>query len=342
MRGVSLAGLMFLLAVTGAETAPVPRYGVNQDFVWTRDEQVPRLIEAMHDAQVQAVRIEIRWNTVEAERGKWDFTRLDRVVQALRAAKIEILADLMSVPPWASGVKPAEVKGFYDSFPPQHMEDWEQFVRKVAGRYRKDIRFWEIWNEENGCDFYRPLPNAAQYVGLLKSAHDTIKSVVPKATVVLRGMQFNGIIANPWLPVKTTNYLQQVYDAGGRRFFDVVNIHPYVLPTPNEGPAYAGRLVRDTIRVMEKNRDGRKPLWITETGLATGGDVTEEMQAEHLAGMYRELGKIPQVKAIYWFLLQDLDQAVCGGENTMGLITTNGLRKPAFEAFKRVIRRAKE
>jgi hypothetical protein len=327
--------LALLAMAVRAEARPAARFGVNQDFAWTRDDQIPGLVQAMKDAHVQAVRIAIRWNMIELERGQWDFTKVDGVVHALRAAKIEILPTLMGVPPWASGVKPAEVKGFYDCFPPQQMEDWQEYVRQVVCRYRKDIHFWEIWNEENGSDFYRPQPNAAQYVSLLKTAHDTIKSIDPKATVVLGGLQMNGIIPNPWLPVKTENFLQQIYDAGGRRYFDVANIHPYVLATKEQGPAYATKLVRDTVRVMKRNGDGRKPLWITETGLATDKVTTEQMQADHLTGMYRELGKIPQVKAIYWFLLRDLDQAVCGGEDRMGIIATDGRRKPAFEALKK-------
>jgi hypothetical protein len=255
----------------------------------------------------------------------------------LRDARIEVLPTLMSVPAWASGVKPAEVKGFYDSFPPQRMEDWQEYVRQVVSRYRKEIRFWEIWNEENGADFYKPLPDAAHYVGLLKTAHDTIKSINPKATVVLGGLQLNGIIPNPWLAVKTENFLQKIYDAGGKRYFDVANIHPYVMATKEEGPAYAAKLVRDTVQVMKKNGDGRKPLWITETGLPTDKVTTEQMQADHLAGMYRELGKIPQVKAIYWFLLCDLDHAVSGGEDTMGVIASDGRRKPAFRTLVAVI-----
>jgi len=71
------------------------------------------------------------------------------------------------------------------------------------------------------------------------------------------------------------NFLQAIYDAGGRPYFEVVNIHPYVLATREQGPAYAGKLVRDTVLVMRKNGDQHKPLWITETGLATGNGVTK-------------------------------------------------------------------
>ena len=140
----------------------------------------------------------------------------------------------------------------------------------------------------------------------------------------------------PWSRIKVENFLQRIYDAGGKPYFDVVNIHPYVLATKEQGPAYAAKLVRDTVLVMEKNGDGKKPLWITETGLGTGNSVTEQIQAQHLTGTYGEMAKIPQVKAIHWFLLRDMDNSVCGGEDTMGLISTNGRRKPAFAAFVKV------
>jgi hypothetical protein len=60
------------------------------------------------------------------------------------------------------------------------------------------------------------------------------------------------------------------------------------------------------------------------------------MQAEHLTGIYGEMAKISQVKAIYWFLLRDMDNSVCGGEGTMGLISTTGRRKPVFAAFEKM------
>ena len=311
----------------------MPRFGVNQDFVWTKDEQIPGLIQAMKEAGVQAVRLPIRWITVEPEHGKWDFRKVDRVIRALRDSHIELLPILMSVPPWASGVNPAEVKGFPDTFPAKRVEDWQEYVRQVVMHYHKEIRYWEIWNEENGEDFYKPLPNAGEYVGILKAAHDTIRTIDPKARVVLGGLQMNGIIPNPWSPIKVENFLQKIYDAGGKPYFEVVNIHPYVLATREQGPAYAAKLVRDTVLVMEKNGDSHKPLWITETGLGTGNGVTEQMQAEHLTGIYGEMANIPQVKAVYWFLLRDMDKSVCGGEDTMGLVSTNGRRKPAFAVF---------
>jgi len=91
------------------------------------------------------------------------------------------------VPPWASGVNPARVKGFPDTFPAKQLADWQEYVRQVVVRYHKDVQYWEIWNEENGEDFYKPVPNAAEYVGILKATGSTIRRIDPKAKVVLGG-----------------------------------------------------------------------------------------------------------------------------------------------------------
>jgi len=50
----------------------------------------------MKDARVQVVRLPIRWTTVEPERGKWNFLKVDRIVRSLRSAHMEILPTLMS------------------------------------------------------------------------------------------------------------------------------------------------------------------------------------------------------------------------------------------------------
>ena len=333
-----LAVLLLLALATGCSATAKQKLllGVNQDFVWTDDKDIPGLIQAMRDAHVQSVRLGIRWTTVEPERGKWSFDKVDTVIKQIRAAKIDILCTLMSVPAWASGIKPEETKGFWDCFAPKDMKDWEEYVRRVVGRYSGHIRCWEIWNEENGEDFYKPMPDAEVYVRILKSSYTTIKKVDPKATVVLGGLQMNGIIPNPWSPIKVEHFLQKIYDAGGKPYFDIVNIHPYVTAAKTEGPAYCAKLTRDTVEVMRKNGDAKKPLWITETGLPTDSNVTEAMQAEHLRGIYRELGAIPEVKALFWFTLHDYPNSICGGEDSMGMIATDGRHKPAFDAYKKL------
>ena len=329
---------MLLSVVVGqaALCSPLPRVGLTHDFVWTEEKDIPMLIQALKDARVQAVRMPVRWTICEPERGKWDFSRLDKAIRMLRKEKIEILAVLTSVPEWASGIDRRDVSGFWDMFPPKNESDWAEFVRRCVTRYRNHIRYWEIWNEQDGVDWYKPFPNPRRYVKLLKASYTAAKAADPGATVVLGSLQMNGIIANPWSQTKIENFLQKLYDAGCRPYCDAINIHPYVTPAPDQGASYCAKLVRDTVKVMQANGDSGKPLWITETGTFTAGHFTEEEQAAHLTSIYRELDAIPQVKLVYWFCLRDFRQTITGGEQTMGIIAYDGRRKPAFDAFRAV------
>lgn len=309
--------------------------GINQDMLWTDEAQIDALIKLMKEAGVTRIRIPIRWVTVEPQKGKWDFHKADGIIHKLRKAHIEILGTLMSFPAWENGTTGRKVEGWYDTYPPESADNWAKYVEKVVSRYRKDIHLWEIWNEENGVDFWRPVPDVAKYMPFLKSAYAACKSANPKCVVVMGGLQMNGIIPNPWSPVKTSDFLQAIYDAGGKPYFDVVNIHPYVLPREGEGAPYMRRLVEGTIEVMQRNGDGDKPLWITEIGCGTNAVDTPEAQAKLLKESFDALYSLPQVKAVYWFCLKDYSQSITGPEDSMGMLTIKNERKPSFYAFQR-------
>lgn len=327
---------LFAVSIDSTAAAKKPLMGIHDDLVWTEDADIGWMVQAMKDAHVQIVRIPVRWNVLEPEKGQWDFKKLDSVVKALRGAKIQILALMCGVPAWASGVNPQEVGGFWDCYPAKDQSDWNNFISTCVKRYAKDIRFWEIWNEENGASWYRPEPDAKGYVSILKGSYQTIKGLDKKAQVLLGGLQLNGIIPNPWEKIKTENFLQSIYDAGGKPYFDIANIHPYVFPTPgtDQTAELLVNQVRDTVAVMKKNGDGAKPLWITETGTYTDSGITEDMQAKHLVDTFTGLAKIPQVKAIFWLLIRDMEHGVAGGpETSMGLIARNKRPKPAYKAY---------
>ena len=335
---IAMVGLMLNVSSLSANDKH-PLMGIHEDFVWTEDADIGWMVQAMKDAGVEIVRLPVRWNVLESDKGKWDFKKLDSVVKAFRAADIQVLALMCGVPAWASRIDPKKESGFWDCYPPKDIQDWNRFIMTCVKRYKQDIHYWEIWNEENGASWYRPEPDAKGYVSLLRSSYQTIKRLDGKAQVLLGGLQLNGIIPNPWEKIKTENFMQSIYDAGGKPYFDIVNIHPYVFPVP--GTDQTAKLlvsqVRDTVSVMKKNSDAAKPLWITETGTYTGNGVTEDMQAQHLTDTFTGLAQIPQVKAIFWLLIRDLEHGVAGGpETSMGLITRDKRLKPAYKAYRDV------
>ena len=308
-------------------------YGVNEDPRWNfATNELPQFVAMLRQTGCGSIRIGIRWREIEPRKGEWDFSALDAIVDMI-PKDIEILAVLGSVPQWANGVDPKKDEGWFDAYPPKDLADWKKYVAQTVARYSKRIKHWEIWNEENGVGFYRPHPDAKAYTELLKAAYLAAKKTDPECVVVLGGLVMNGIIPNPFGKVKIRDYLEDLYKAGARPYFDVCNIHPYVLP--HEGADYMMKLTRDTLSLMSQYGDGEKVLWITEVGCGGGSMKAEKEQAQLLSDTYEAAAKEPRVQKVFWFLLRDMEKDLVGPESSMGLFARQGKAKPALQAFVR-------
>jgi polysaccharide biosynthesis protein PslG len=308
-------------------------FGINEDPVYNFPvARLPQFAEMLAKSGAGAVRMPIRWCVVEPQRGHWEFSAIDRAL-AVIPPKTEILAMLMSVPTWANGIDPQKAEGWSDAYPPKDIGDWERYVTTTVSRYRGRIRYWEVWNEENGVDFYRPRPDVPGYLRLLQAAYRAANQADHQCVVVLGGLQMNGIVPNPWSPVKTRNFIEDLYRAGARPYFDVCNIHPYVLP--EEGAQRMMTLIGGTLSVMTKYGDARKPLWVTEVGCGANSHDAEAAQARLLADTFAATQKEPRIERIFWFLLRDMDRNLLGPEGSMGLFSFQGREKPALDVYRR-------
>ena len=331
----AIIALSLPLPLVGAEpvaTRDRRFHGLNADPVWDFvPSELPRFTELVKESDCGAVRIPIRWRVVEPKKGEWDFSAVDRAVQSI-PEDVEILATLMSVPEWANGVDPKNAVGWFDAYPPRDLADWERAVSAIVAHYRHRIRHWEIWNEQNGIDFYRPHPDAHAYTALLKAAHHAAKQADPHCLVVLGGLQLNGIIANPWSEVKVPDFLEELYKAGAGPYFDICNTHPYVLPSEGAGRMIA--LTRETLAVMDRYGDGTKPLWLTEVGCGAATAEAERDQARLLRDTFALARREPRIQKVFWFLLRDMEKDLLGPESSMGLFKHDGTPRPALEAFR--------
>lgn len=167
-----------------------------------------------------------------------DYTNWDKVIDTVTAAGLDPLVG------FDGGADAALVLA--------NLDKWRAFVRRSVARYRGRVHHWEVWNEENSETFWRNV-NATNYVTLLRATSAEIKVVDPAAQVLLGGLAH--------VP---TNYIEQVYRAGGKDCFDIMNVHPYTRPNPPER-----RMIReltDLRSVMTQYGDADKPIWITEIG----------------------------------------------------------------------------
>lgn len=236
-----ILGFAGLLPAASPEATNEP-YGVCAHISRGKLANAEEEFKRMTEADIGWVRTDFDWDRVEPERGEWTFSHLDRVVELALREKINILPILDYDVAWA---RPAW----------KNLDLWGDYVRRTVSRYAKDLRYWEVWNEQNGIGFWRDTPSGTNYAPLLKRAYEEIKKIDPNLTVL-----YGGTAGVP-LP-----YIEDSLKAGAGKYFDAMNIHPYHWQGV---PELMIPELKDLRALLKKYGVGEKPIWITEVGWST-------------------------------------------------------------------------
>lgn len=348
--------------------AGVNPYGVNTFLQQEVEPQKRELaMKMLSEAGFRWIRQEFTWEDIEIH-GKGDFEdrrhepyrsaweKYDHIVELAEKYDVQIIARLSNPPAWTRA-QGNELGAFA---PPDDYTDYGDFAQAVAERYKGRITVYQIWNEPNIYPEWGLNPiDATEYVALLKEGYTRIKQVDPEAIVVMGALaatieldrqRREGLSPGGLSDVL---FLQQVYDAGGGEYFDVLAMQGYGLWS---GP-YDRRMqprvlnfsrplyIRD---VMVRNGDAHKPIWLSEmawnsTPLDSGipltyGHVSPEQKARYAVLAYERLQREwPWLGvANYWFLKQATDQELLDGnpQYFFRLLDPDFSPLPVYEALK--------
>lgn len=150
----------------------------------------------------------------------------------------------------------------------EELTQWEKFVSKIVKEHKSTIYFWEVWNEPD-IDYFR-YGSPKEYLELLKRTYQVIKRENPQAKMVIAmGSGYQ----------ESFDYLKELLSLGGDKYFDILGFHPFA-----GRPYFIQELtIRDSIQKMkeiQREYKNRWPLWITEIGQPSFGEISEEEQAE--------------------------------------------------------------
>jgi len=285
---------------------------------------------------VHWVRMFLSWRAMEPARGQLNAADLAGYEQIFRAlpAGTRVILDVVDTPAWETGSAD-------ELAPPAAPRDYAAFVAALARRFPQWVRAYEIWNEEDASRWWPGGPDPAAYARLLQATYPAVKAADPSATVLLGGLTGNDF-----------PFLEDVYSAGGKGYFDAVSVHTdtacnilspyeYLRGSDNRMIPDSFLAYREVHAVMLANGDD-KPIWMTELSWRTtsavcsegmwagqkAGGVSDGQQAAYLRQAYHCLAQDPYVQVALWFPLQDV------GAVTSGLIRANGSRKPSYEAMR--------
>ena len=375
-KRTGIALLLIVLCSFAASARPQPAnaargmlvgiFDPNRPFD-TPDQTFPTLV----NLRAQIIRVNLEWNNVAKKRPEfptdprdpeYNWDRYDALVLNAAKSKIQVLFTIYGTPRWANGTK----KGLNRA--PRQMLFLKQFATAAAKRYsgtfkRTDdvvlpaVRKWLAWNEPNNPIFLAPqwakknknryTPVAAKvYAGMCAAVYSGVHSTHLRNEVVACGAtspRGNNAPKSRRPSISPLAFLAAVKKFGLRNF-DVWAHHPYYgRPTesPTTKPKDRTSVTLANIGVLTKlltKLYGNKKLWITEYGYQTrppdkSFGVSWVKQAQYLSKAYAIARKNPRITMMLWFLLRD-EGRLSGWQS--GLFTAAGVKKPAYNAFRRL------
>ncbi|MHB1131303.1 MAG: hypothetical protein ACYC4L_02830 [Chloroflexota bacterium] len=302
-------------------------FGLNT-FLYQEVEEakIRRSLDIIRAAGIGLIREQVPWQ--EFERGRkgnfWDerwqresWHNLDRLVGLVEEYGLELIARVDYPPDWALAAGTQ-----WHASPPARLDDYGDFVHALASRYRGRIKYYQVWNEPNLTIEWGMRPvNAAEYVALLRAAYPRIKEADPEAVVIAAALA-------PTIEMGPQNlsdleYLRQMYEAGGREFFDIVSVNPYGLrsgPDDRRFTSQDSNFSRpiQAREIMVRFGDTSKPIWASETGWnalppeyprppAYGRTTLTQQSAYTVRGYERMLQEWPWLGAVMLWHLRMVD-----------------------------------
>ncbi len=206
---------------------------------------------------VKWARCQTGWGRCEIQRGRYDFSWLDAVVDALLGIGIQ---------PWFNvgygnrlytvGAMDEAAVGFVPIYDESAMLGWLKYVDALVRNFKGRVRHYEIWNEPNHSGFWRPRdPDAADYVKLVERTSPVIRKADADALIV------GGALAG--LPL---DYLSRCIRAGLKDHIDILSFHPY---RARPEAKYADEISR--LRKLLAMNGMTCPLWQGENGCPSVG-----------------------------------------------------------------------
>jgi polysaccharide biosynthesis protein PslG len=206
------------------------------------------------------------WAAHEPQRGVYDWSHADLVVDHAVNQGLTVVGRLGYVPEWA---RPKDATHLYVD--EEGYAAFATFAAEFARHFKGRVRYIIIWNEPNLAQEwgYRQ-PDPAGYTALLKEAYAAIKAVDP--TIQVLGGALAPTLAPPGseFAMNDLAYLQGMYDAGAGDAFDILAAHSYGWTFPADAApapdAVNWRRVELLREIMMRNGDGAKTVMITEGG----------------------------------------------------------------------------
>ncbi len=285
--------------------------------------EITEQLSMMQSLGVKNVRILIPWADIEKHQGDYNWDYIDSIVDSATNLGMGILGVISQTPDWAgtpilAGMPQPAVFG--------------SFAQAVATHYAGLISTYEIWNEPNAQNFLDPVDPAA-YTTLLQAAYPLMKQADPNITVI--GGVVGAGASEGSVTMDPDDFVQGMYDAGAKGFFDALSFHPYEYSLEfSAGAGVAGsplEQLQQIFQIMAANDDSDLKVWATEYGQPTTGQYTTQQQADFIQDFLNSWPEIAGTGPMFIYTLQDTDSGNANKQDNFGVYYSDGTAKPVVQ-----------
>jgi hypothetical protein len=343
-----LTGFLLLVLLT-----PLPADAKSTKAIWgpVHMPDGSSAFPVYRDLGVRVLQLELEFHAIARRRPRHPKDPLDpayywpeHVDEAILAAQrqgIRIALLARGSPGWANS-------GRAVAYAPRPRA-FARFLTAASRRY-PSVHHWMIWGETNRAAVFRPLPRGRpkgprRYARLLAASYRALKRR-NRRNLVIGGMTFS------FGEVMAADFLRWMRLPNGRPPpLDLYGHNPFTrrFPKLSDGPYGGYPAARDFSELDQLHRDLRRTyrgrrtpkLWLSEFTISSDRAnrdfsfyVSREDQARWITAAYRISRRTPWIASLGWFSLLD-DPASDPFGRTTGLMTWEGERKPAYDAYRR-------
>lgn len=228
----------------------------------------PAIRKGLEGLPLPLVRIEMITNSrphalYDASTGKFNWTKLDEEIEAVRKAGGEVIINLFGTPQHLASDPAAKVPAFT---PPKDFRAYAEFCAEIVRHVNIDrkygVKYWEFWNEPSGSWFWTDWKNGnRRFFELYGMVANAVKQADPGALV-------GGFGDNAQYPEHYAGWFRYLKENPAP--LDFITIHYYGDWAGKNGTPAPQNYVRFAERMQELCRRelGRElPLFYTEWNL---------------------------------------------------------------------------
>ena len=157
--------------------------GVTINFHDATIAEVGALLDAAKSAGASLIKTRFDWNSLEPQKGAaFQWPIYDRVVREARNRGLVVVGVLGNSAKWASVFSRSNDENEWRNGAPRDAElkSWENYVRRVVGRYGKDVHAWQVW-ERPSADKFRG--GRVAYRSVVRLASTAARGADPKVII---------------------------------------------------------------------------------------------------------------------------------------------------------------